>query len=174
PWSESPLCHPQVFQLGLQSLALWPALLEEPAQDTGIRVACHQPGSVLVAHPAAPGELLQFGRSLREPGGWRGGRTDSVRPLQAGDLLALEPALNPQLLAGFWLPQEAHIDNRALLVVLQQAAQQAGAVFHFHHPVAALPVEQARPQERWLDCRGTGARADLPELRAVRGEVLWL
>lgn len=174
PWSESPLCHPQVFQLGLQSLALWPALLEELAQDTGIPVACHQQGSVLVAHPADQGELLQFGRSLREHGGWRGGRTDSVRPLQAGELLALEPALNPQLLAGFWLPQEAHIDNRTLLVVLQQAAQQAGAVFHFHHPVAALPVEQARPQERWLDCRGTGARADLPELRAVRGEVLWL
>src|SRR5690606_374275 len=112
--------------------------------------------------------------SLRQHGGWPGGRTDSVQPLQAGELQALEPALNPQLLAGFWLPQETHIDNRALLVVLQQAAQQAGAVFHFNHPVATLPVGQARPQDIWLDCRGTGARSDMPALRAVRGEVLWL
>ncbi|QQD24487.1 FAD-dependent oxidoreductase [Venatoribacter cucullus] len=174
PWSEAPLCHSQVFQQGLQSLALWPALLEELAQDTGIRVAYGQSGSVLVAHPADKGELLQFGRSLRQHGGWPGGRTDSVQPLQVGELQALEPALNPQLLAGFWLPQEAHIDNRALLVVLQQAAQQAGAVFHFNHPVATLPVGQARPQDIWLDCRGTGARSDMPALRAVRGEVLWL
>ena len=131
PWSESPLCHPQVFQLGLQSLALWPALLEELTQDTGIRVAYGQGGSVLVAHPADKGELLQFGRSLRQHGGWPGGRTDSVQPLQAGELQALEPALNPQLLAGFWLPQETHIDNRALLVVLQQTGTTGGRCVSF-------------------------------------------
>lgn len=169
PWAERALCHPQVFQLGLQSLPLWPQLLAELQQDSGAAVAYGRGGSLLVAHPADQSELLQFGQSLRHSGLWPGGVTDTVQPVQGAQIVALEPALNRSFHSGYWLPQETHIDNRTLLPALQRAAQQAGARFFFASALTQMPAS-----ERWIDCRGLGAAADLPALRAVRGEVLWL
>ncbi|WP_430462051.1 FAD-dependent oxidoreductase [Thalassolituus sp. LLYu03] len=165
PWAERSVCGESVFQAGRLSLQLWPALLAELATDSGVQVTYGQLGSLVVAHPADHAELARFRRDMAaiESG------EDDVQALSGEAIQVLEPALNEQFSAGFWLKQEAHIDNRALLPALRAAARAHGAQFEFSAPVHELPAA-----ELVLDCRGVGARAVLPALRGVRGEVLWI
>ena len=169
PWAERAVCHEEVFALGLQSVQLWPQLLQQLEQDSGIHVHYGQRGSLVVAHPADQSELEQFAGELGHYGLWQEGVTASVQALDDQALSTLEPALNKQLRQGFWLKDEGHVDNRALLPALRQAAEGFAAEFHFGRPLHTFP-----PADLWLDCRGLGAKADLPALRGVRGEVLWI
>ena len=60
PISEKPLCHPDVFQLSLRSLQLWPQLLAELQRDTGQSVRYLRRGTLVVAHPSDAAELTLF------------------------------------------------------------------------------------------------------------------
>ncbi len=175
PYSERSLAHPEVFALGLQSLQLWPQLLPELHADSGIAVHYGQSGSLVVAHPADQAELTQFAQGLRQVGLWNPAddgceNEAAIQRLNQARLQNLEPALNPQLAEGFWLRHEAWVDHRALLPALHKAARSFGARFYFATPLNDFPPYA----DIKLDCRGLGAKPALPQLRGVRGEVLWI
>ena len=165
PWAERSVCDDSVFQAGLISLRLWPELLAELADDSGVQVAYGRLGSLVVAHPADHAELTRFQRDLNAVKNV----ADHVQQVSSAVIQTMEPALNEHFSGGFWLKQETHLDNRALLPALHQAARRYGAHFEFATPLQTLPLA-----DLVLDCRGTGARADLTNLRGVRGEVLWI
>ena len=162
PWAERPACHERVFQLGLRSLSSWPTLLETLEEDSGLRVPMGQTGSLVVAHPADRSELQQFRQDLERRQAFN---PSAVKPLNEDQLRTLEPALNPQLLPGYWLPQESHLDSRQLLPALHAAAQRHGAELYFEKP---LPP--ASRTHLTIDCCGTGS--DFAGVRGVRGEVI--
>ncbi|HKX40777.1 MAG TPA: FAD-dependent oxidoreductase, partial [Burkholderiaceae bacterium] len=99
-------------------------------------------------------------------------------PLDRDTLRALEPALAPQLQA--WrLPGEGQLLPREMLVALHAASPTVR--WQWGQPIAR--VEPARLVLRGgamhgcdlaIDARGLGAREALPQLRGVRGEVVWL
>ena len=176
PYSERPLCHPEVFELGCRSLDLWPQLIHDLLQDTGIAVTYRTQGSLLVAHPADEAELQQFEQQLRHH------HLQSHSAVQAicGDQLrTLEPDLAAHFERGYWLTEEAQVDNRTLIPALHLAAREAGAALHFLSPLSHI-------DGRWysndgdidaqlvIDTRGVGARRELSGLRGVRGETLWV
>lgn len=109
-------------------------------------------GTLVVAPPRDSSELPRFARATR----------GHVRVSPAD----LEPDLAGRFAEGLFFADEAHLDPRAALAALYGRLRAAGAGLHF----GATPA----PRGRIIDCRGLAARDLLPELRAVRGEMLML
>ena len=82
---------------------------------------------------------------------------------QRVDPAQLEPALQQRFHQGLWFANEAHLDPRQALATLEAQLRQRGVRFH-----------SGKPQGQVIDCRGSAARAELPSLRCVRGEMLYL
>ena len=179
PFSEL-LCSPAVFRMGKQSLALWPKLLQDLAADTGARIDFRADGTLMVAHPADNGLLDEMERCFtRHNIGVKQGIVWQNRQ----QIAALEPLLAEQFQRGIWLKPEGHLENRRLLALLHQAIVAMGGQIRANSPVsydASDPVcgwrvnQQRHPATLWIDCCGVGARPWRPQLRGVRGEVIWI
>lgn len=109
-------------------------------------------GTLVVAPPRDRAELDRFARLTR-----------GHAPADPG---ALEPELAGRFAQGLFFAEEGHLDPRAALAALADGLRARG--------VALRLGPDARPSGRVIDCRGLAARADLPGLRAVRGEMLVL
>lgn len=169
PLCETAISERCVYDMGRFALRQWPRWLE--ALDA--RSLWQQHGSLMVAHPQDLGELTQFRRDLDHALG--GG--SPCQPLDAREVHRLEPDLAPGFQQGLYLPDEAHLDNRALLTRLLDEIRALGGECHAHCPVETFPGEIVSADGRRgfdlvIDCRGTGARQRHPSLRGVRGETL--
>ena len=174
PYAERHVCDASLFELGKRSLTLWPQLLTQLQQDSGVAVDYGSQGSLVVAHQADLGELQQFEQEMSQYGLFT---PECVRKLNRQQVKELEPGLNRGFSGGFYLPQEMHLDNRALLPLLQQQAQQLGVQFEFNCDVSDDELTAISEQAIVLDCRGVGAKSALTAsqpLRGVRGEVCWI
>jgi glycine oxidase len=164
PLAEQEHAEPDVVELGWRSLRLWPLI----AQGLGRPGLVKTEGSLLVAHGCDTGAAQRVLARLGEV----------PEPLGRNALLSLEPALAPDLKA-WWLAGEGQLLPRELLAEL---AQQAPDV-DWRWDRRAVAV---RPQclelddggrvdaDLVIDTRGLGAKPDMPALRGVRGEILWL
>ena len=158
PMSELPDSEAEVFDMGMASLAVWPAWLAE----LGVRHAFD--GAVAVAHRADTTLLANFERILRARSKEPPTRLDSAA------LEQLEPELAPVFAGGLFLPGEGWIDNRSLLAALET---RCGTI---HYGQGSLLDDGDALWHRWkadydvvVDCRGADAKE--PGLRGVRGEV---
>ncbi|MBP2170856.1 glycine oxidase [Erwinia toletana] len=106
-------------------------------------------GTLVLAPPRDSMELTRFA-SMTRAHQW-------VTP---GDI---EPRLAGRFARGLWFADEAHLDPRQALQQLRQKLLQAGVSFH-----------SGKPSGRVIDCRGIHAADTLPDLRAVRGEMMIL
>ncbi len=169
PLCETAVSERCVHDMGRFALAQWPAWLR--ALDAASLWQQH--GSLMVAHPQDLNELSQFRRDLAHV---LGGDAP-CRTLDARDIQRLEPDLAPGFQQGLYLPDEAHLDNRALLERLLGEIRALGGECHAHCPAETFPgevvtIDGRRRFDRVVDCRGTGARPRHPSLRGVRGETL--
>ena len=152
PTSELPESDTSIFEMGQESLRLWPAMLDELDVPHGIT------GSLLVAHGPDGPLLDKFYRSLGAQ------REDEAHWLDRAGVTELEPALAGRFERGLHLPREGWLDNRALLVALES---RCGTIRF------GTGVEPERLRADFvIDCRGVGA--GFPELRGVRGEAIRL
>lgn len=177
PYSEVVSSERQVFDWGLQAMALWPALLDELAHDSGREVDFQCRGSLVVAHAADQAKLQRFNQLLRSriPD-----QLDDIEFIQGERLHKLEPALAERFDQATFLSREACLDNWALLDNLAIAIQSLGAQWHSGVAVdevvaGALLVGGKRLEfDRVIDTRGLAAKSQRRDLRGVRGEVLWV
>ncbi|WP_102222883.1 FAD-dependent oxidoreductase [Acidimangrovimonas sediminis] len=107
-------------------------------------------GTLVVAPPRDRAELDRYARATRAH--------------ERVDPGALEPALAGRFATGLHFPTEAHLDPRAARRALADRLRGLGAALHFG--------AATEPRGRIVDCRGLAARDRLPDLRAVRGEML--
>jgi len=147
PWCERENAEAPVQVWGEQAIAWW-------AQHTAVQ----RQGSLVVAHGRDYPALKQFAQ-----------RTTHYQWLDAAQLAELEPALSSGLQRALFFPAEAHLTPRQALADLLHAVQTAGVTVHFgrSYPPSAAPTNTLT-----LDCRGFSARAALPQLRGVKGEML--
>ena len=167
PLAESAIAPPALVRMGLHSLARWPqllALLPRP-------VFFQQAGTLIVWHRQDAAEAERLAGTLRRTQA----TVHGLAPMQALDapaLAALEPALAGRFMRGWWLPAEGQLDNRGLLDALRAALEADTRVtLHWHSPRSPDDFAPG-PDARVIDCRGLGARAEWPQLRGVRGEVI--
>jgi glycine oxidase len=120
-----------------------------------------------------------------EGGGLGAGGTTGlpVRWVDGDAIFELEPDLPRRFSGGLFLPNEGQIDNRQLLRALEvtlgtlAVAWYAPAEVHeieprrvtFSHGTA---LRQTKKFDYVVDCRGLGARAEVTDLRGVRGELI--
>ncbi len=153
PFCELQSAEPLISELGRQSVAEWRELLSILPRP----VALAENGTLVVAHGPDRPELERLQRRAR--GHWEA--------VQGQRLAALEPELTG-FARGLYFAGEGHINNRELLEALADWLQQQRNL-EWNDGAA-----DGRPAEWHLDCRGFGAREDDPELRGVRGELLYV
>ena len=174
PMSEVVVSERAIYDLGVESLRIWPQWLEQLGQ--------HQPpvhylanGSVVVAHSSDASELEQFYSDLQ----FHLKLDNAARWLDRAALAQVEPDLAQQFERGLYLPGEACLDNRHLLEALLADIRRLGGQCLDRQAVEFAPGPQVEGQDLEdfdlaIDCRGMGARQSHKQLRGVRGEVLWV
>lgn len=173
PMSEVVVSDRSIYEMGIQSLALWSSWFENlPASFNDLFT---RNGSVVVAHPLDAAELHQFVRDLQ----YHLGDKNNSQWLDAIALRELEPDLSPDFHQGLFLPDEGYLHNREFLDRLLDLLKALGVTLLENATIsladgiklngAPLPV-----YDLLFDCRGMGARESNNKVRGVRGETLWV
>lgn len=164
PLAEAASAEPLIVELGAASLEAWPrivAALPEP-------VFLQRNGTLVVWHHADRAEASLFERRVRANTPSDLSAIGTVAALDGAQLAAAEPALAGRFGRGLLLPREGQLDNRQMLTALAAGLAERGVAAYWNTAVG----ETARPAARvTIDCRGLGAKAALPALRGIRGEV---
>lgn len=173
PLSEAVVSDYSVYQMGMYALEQWPLWLAEFSDSKTASSLFSRRGSLVIAHPQDTSELQQFLQELR----YVLPQTQGYRAVEQAEIQQLEPDLSPLFQQGVLLEDEGHIHNRQLLDLLLSEIQQLGGVCVEHCPVQVKPHRIITAQGEMyysliLDCRGTGAKPQQPEIRGVRGETL--
>lgn len=178
PFTELEAAEPIICTLGLDSLALWPSILK----TLQIPIGLNQNGTVILAHPH---DKLDLERLLSRidyklKAGGTHAFSDVIKPLDKHTLCTQIKGLSPDLTDGYWVANEGHIDTTLFYQATTKALQESDTVWHEHCTVEHVAPFKLRANGKWhefdlvFDCRGLGAKHDLPTLRGVRGEVLIL
>lgn len=174
PAMLAPVCEmdgsePLIAELGKASMPLWRDIVD----TTGGKVFFQQMGSIIVAHPHDRTEMPRFARSLESRAG-----AASFRMVGADELRDLEPELDRCFTGGMYVPDEGQIDSRPMLAALAVTLKAKGIACHFNTAIPAIGANKVVANDTQhdfdlvIDARGYGAKDDLPDLRAVRGELL--
>ncbi|HEY8241512.1 MAG TPA: glycine oxidase ThiO [Kiritimatiellia bacterium] len=179
PYCELETAEPEVAELGLRSGRLWPAFIASLARP----VFFQQAGSLVVAHPSDRGELLRLRDALRARLPEREARAkepDALKEVSGAELAALEPELAGRFPDGLFMAREGQLDNRELLTALGATILAGGIEWYTGTTVQRLEPGRLELSNGWknfdwvVDCRGLGAKADIVNLRGVRGELIYV
>ncbi len=144
PDCESESAPAEVVRLGRDAAQWWAARVPGVMRH----------GTLVVAPPRDTAETRRFARL-----------TANHRRLDAAAIAALEPDLAGRFETALFYEDEAHLDPRAAMTALMQRLRAHGVVLRFG-------TGGAPHGRRIVDCRGLTARDALPDLRAVRGEMM--
>jgi glycine oxidase len=173
PFSELDKAALIISHLGQDALkTAWPKVMKHlPASED-----FQQLGTLVLSHPRDHAEWQQFSRRIAS-------QLDSVQPdyqqLSNDGLMQLEPELG-KFETAYYFPEEGHVNCEALMSALKLHLEMAGIQCLTHTPVISLePGLIVTHTERHsfdvvFDCRGLGAQAVYPDLRPLRGELIWL
>ncbi|MGD9501246.1 MAG: FAD-dependent oxidoreductase [Methyloceanibacter sp.] len=140
---EEDNAEPVVSALGKRGIALW--------RETYPGLVVN--GTLAVALGRDRAELDRFARM-----------TSGHRTLSPAELAALEPSLGNRFAGALFFPEEAHLAPVRALDFLLGRVKDEGVTLRLGDG------ESPRSADVVIDCRGLGAKDDLPELRGVRGE----
>ena len=150
PCCEAEAAEPVIRELGLASVAIW--------RETYPAVVAN--GTLVVAGTRDRVDLERFARM-----------TEGFHALDAARVAALEPDLGGRFASGLFYPTEGHVEPRAAMRFLLEAARAAGAEIALG-ATWSDSGPNAPDAQVVIDCRGLAARGELPGLRGVRGERL--
>ena len=150
PWCERQAAEPIVTTLGIEALEFWTKTL--PVATIA--------GSLVVAPPRDRPDVVSFAR-----------RTSEFEECDGARIGEIEPDLADRFPCGLYFPKEAHLEPRDATAALGRALQDMPNV-DLRYSTEANDDDQ---KFDWtLDCRGFAAKAQLPGLRGVKGEMLVL
>lgn len=147
PWCEGETAPEPVVRLGQEAIDWWDK-----------RVDCVQrQGTLVLTHRRDLGELRHFSR-----------RTTCHALIDETQINSLEPDLAGRFMQGLFFANEGHLEPRKALKKLAQNLVDAGVSFKLGTSVEPANINA----DLIIDCRGFSARKDLPDLRAVKGEMM--
>jgi glycine oxidase len=170
PYAELETAEPLVFALGKRSLALWPLWLAELADP----VFFQQSGTLLVAHRQDRAEMERLVSRIRV----KLGDKAELEALDTAQLAELEPELAGRFQRGVLFPTEGQVSPTEFLPAIEKTLLQGGVTWQENTRVESVsPGQLVAGGREWhfdwvVDTRGLGAKADLPALRGVRGEII--
>lgn len=146
-----------LYRLGRESNARWPAFARELEAASGRPVGYDDAGTILAADDRDSAAALRRLFAFQQA---HGARTTWLAP---DDALDLEPLLSPRLPAAVWSPDDHQVDNRLVPDALAEAVLRAGGEIREQTPVAAVEPGDA-PAVRLSD--GTRVEARVVVLAA--------
>lgn len=149
PFCERESGTESIIELGQGAAQWWNSILPDHVQRNG---------TLVIAPPRDQSELRRFAS-----------RTRGFDWLEQDEVSALEPALASRFRKALFFAQEAHLNPRLALAALYEKLCQAGVTFHFNSP-----DHDEHGFDRIINCIGPKAIGTLPQLRGVRGEMLYL
>lgn len=174
PISEAIDADLDSYYLGKRSLKLWPGIIDYLHRQQSQTIDYQTNGSLIVAHPQDQSELDFFKLNVER----LAKHCDAQHcVLNAQQIHQLEPDLSNHFERGIFLSEEAQLDNRQLMASLLTVCRQQNIQVIDNATVSINNncVTHNRQQQHFdlvIDCRGIGAKEDMPNLRGVRGEVL--
>ncbi len=174
PFCELEHAPPEVATLGADSVPRWKALLD----SLELKVHLQGEGSLVLAHSSDQSNLDHLERKAKQFTSAESG----MKVLDTAGIRAMEPGLEGRFARGLYFPREGHISNRDLIQASGQALDRDPRITWITRtPVTHVVPHQIdfanglhRTYDRVIDCRGLGAKPDLPELRGVRGELVYV
>lgn len=172
PSCELETAERDIAVLGNASMKLWPDWIER----LGNTIFFKQAGSMVVAHPNDADELDRLKRKVRA----KSMLPHPVKEISSDEINRLERHLNTAFTAGLFFEQEAHIDNRSLLEALRLRLHASDITWITETKVIRIEphvihtATETSHHDWVIDCRGLGAQHDLPDLRGVRGELIYV
>jgi len=174
PATEAVSAEAKVNEIGLQSLQLWPQWLAELPEQVFYR----DQGTLVVAHAGDHAEMARYQRRADHVLA-----KNSYQTLDRQQLAGHEQDLADNFESAMLFENEACLDNRqlykSLTKILDKACnwQQCDEIDQITESVLEKLSQQyfsksADSYDQVIDCRGNGAKADLDDLRSVRGEVI--
>ncbi len=183
PLGESLHCEPNIVEMGVASLGLWPELIATLQAEVDFQ----QRGALMISHQQDYGEYQRLTHHLAShyP-------QHNMRLLNQAQLFELEPQISRRFNQGAFLPIEGQIDNRMLLAALERELEYHKVNWCCQSEVTGFTNApnhceltanaQSHQFDLVIDARGTGARVEqssneakpLSDLRAVRGELFHL
>jgi glycine oxidase len=146
PFCEGESAPPGVVELGQHAIDWWDARVPDVTRQ----------GTLVVAPPRDASEIERFAARTRGHM-----RVDEAR------IAELEPDLGGRYRRGLFFANEGHLDPRVALSALAERLRAKGGEIRF-----GVDGEAQGEADVVMDCRGWAARAALPELRGVRGEMM--
>jgi glycine oxidase len=167
PMAELESAEQTVYQLGMQSLALWPKIIKELENcKNQSPIFYRDNGTLVVSHRQDDGVFNQFFNSLKAKLS-----TDFSVQCELMMHQTLEPELKP-LGTSLYLKNEAQVDAHQALRALHTRLQR-DSHWHWQHAIDIGPNHVDGEKYDWVfDCRGLAAAHDIPGLHGVRGEVI--
>jgi glycine oxidase len=147
PFCERESASQSVVDLGQGAIDWW------DARVPGVVRA----GTLVVTSPRDVGEIARFAQ-----------RTRGHERADAERIAALEPDLAGRFRTGLFFAGEGHLDPRGAMRALGDALRRHGAEMRFGEDGEELAPDAGVV----IDCRGFAARAQLTQLRGVRGEMI--
>jgi glycine oxidase len=172
PYCELEAAERIVTDLGVYSMEQWPVWLDSLAAPVFYR----QRGSIVVAHPRDANELERLKNRVIE----NAPRDDLMEEVTGKEIAGLEPELTGRFHHALFFPFEQHLDNRDLMNALAKTMHAAGITWHSRTEITGLAphhVTSSRGTEKYdwvIDARGLGAKSSYPDLRGIRGELIYL
>jgi glycine oxidase len=156
-----------ILSLSRDAIAQWKAIIRQMTLCPTI----HTQGSILSAKAQNRSQLEHFVLRMKS----LGLRASLIDDNAIGDL---EPDLSGQDLCGIYLEDEGYVNTQETLDLLAVDLDNMNVIWHEDNEVLSISNNAIRTQEntsnfdRVFDCRGMGAKQDLKNLRAVRGELI--
>ena len=172
PFAELETAESIIFDLGVQSMALWPDLLDMIGVSDGFQLA----GTIITSHPQDVSELEHFITTLKN----KVKEAEEIELINKEQLQELEPELT-QYNKSFYIKNEGQVDaQRFILSSTNYLQNHENITWKDFTKVERIEegiiyTEEESQEFDWVfDSRGLGAKEHFSDLRGVRGEVLWL
>lgn len=172
PFSELDRATVLISQLGQKSIEMnWPQILEHLPES----IYFQHSGTIVLCHPRDQAEWQMFSQRIKK----QVTQQAILKKLSKSDLIQFEPDLN-QFESAYYFPDEAHIDCQSLMSVLQKYFDINNVTCHLNTETISIAPQLITTRTSTyhfdvvFDCRGLGAHSVFNNLRALRGELLWL
>jgi glycine oxidase len=173
PLAEVETSELLLAKLGSYSIPRWQEIIADLQQP----VYFQQSGVITVAHPQDRAEFDKLVTHLQS----KGIAKDDYQQWSQDQLQQHEPELATHFDRALYISKEAHLSPADLMHALENALSSIKNItWHTETMVTAVEPGQITTAtdcfafDTVFDCRGLGAKENLPDLRGVRGEIIWL
>lgn len=132
PYAEVGFEEIELMKLGQQSLRLYPRFVDELAEDVDGVPNFDRCGTMLVGIDRDDTEHLKRLYDFREE------LSLTVEMITGSEAREREPLLSPKVVSAVWLPDDAQIDNRALIRCLKRAFESCGGLLFEQNSVQQI------------------------------------